>query len=246
MREALARHDAIAATSVESNRGRVVKSTGDGIHAVFHDPLDAVKSAIAMQIALDADLPDDAIRLRVRAGLHVGVENERGNDFYGTSVNRAARIMSAAHGGQILVSEAVATLLRDRLPVDIGLRPLGRVRLRDLSEPEAVHQVSHPELRKEFPALRSLESTPNNLPQALTSFIGREKELAEVCEKLRTARLLTICGIGGLGKSRLSLQVAAASLDDYPDGVWFVELAPVSDPRLVAQTVATLLGIRAH
>ena len=242
MREALARHDAIAAASVESNGGRVVKSTGDGIHAVFHDPLDGVRAAIAMQLALAQ--PIAGIRLHVRAGLHAGTENERGNDFYGASVNRAARIMSAAHGGQILVSDAIVTLLRDRSPTDIGFRALGRVRLRDLSEPEAVHQVEHPELRKEFPALRSLESTPNNLPHALTSFIGREKELADVCEKLRTARLLTIFGIGGLGKSRLSLQVAAASLDDFPDGVWFVELAPVSDPRLVAQTVATVLGIR--
>jgi len=244
MREALARHDAIAAASVESNGGRVVKTTGDGVHAVFHDPLDAVKSAIAMQVALDTAEGDDTIKLRVRAGLHVGVEDERGNDFYGTSVNRAARIMSAAHGGQVLVSDAVASLLRDRLPVDICLRPLGRVRLRDLSEPEAVHQVEHPKLRTQFPALRSLESTPNNLPHALTSFIGREKELADVCEKLRTARLLTICGIGGLGKSRLSLQVAAASLDDFMDGVWFIELAPVSDPRLVAQALATVVGIR--
>jgi predicted ATPase len=159
-------------------------------------------------------------------------------------VNRAARIMSVAHGGQILVSQAMASLLRDRLPPDITLRALGRVRLRDLSEPEDVYQVAHPGLRAEFPALRSLESTPNNLPHGLTSFIGRERELAEVRDKLGSARLLTIFGIGGLGKSRLSLQVAAACLDSFPDGVWFVELAPVADPRLVAQTLATVLGIR--
>lgn len=243
MREALARHDDIAAECVVSHRGRIVKTTGDGIHAVFDDPLDAVNSAVAMQVALEG-AGGDAIELRVRAGLHVGVDDERGNDFYGTAVNRAARIMSAAHGGQILVSDAVASLLRDRLPVDICLRPLGRVRLRDLREPEAVHQVDHPALRTEFPALRSLESTPNNLPHALTSFIGREKELADVRERLRTARLLTIFGIGGLGKSRLSLEVASASLDAFADGVWFVELAPVSDPRLVAQALATVLGIR--
>ena len=243
MRVALARHDAIAARAVESHRGRVVKTTGDGVHAVFQDPLDAVTATVAMQLALDAQA-EGAIRLRVRAGLHAGVESERDNDFYGASVNRAARIMSAAHGGQILVSDAVASLLRDRLPTDLSLRALGRVRLRDLCEPEAVHQVIHRELRTEFPALRSLESTPNNLPQSLTSFVGREKELADVCAKLRSARLLTICGIGGLGKSRLSLQAAAELLDEFPDGVWFVELAPVSDARLVAQTVATVVGIR--
>jgi class 3 adenylate cyclase len=243
MREALAQHDAIAAESVSSHRGRVVKTTGDGVHAVFGDPLDAVRSAIDMQIALERAGSDD-LRLRVRAGLHVGVEAERDNDFYGASVNRAARIMSAAHGGQILVSDAVASLLRDRLPTDIRLLSLGRVRLRDLSEPEAVHQVLHASLRTEFPALRSLESTPNNLPHALTSFIGRESEVSEVRKMLRTTRLLTIFGIGGLGKSRLSLQVAAASLDVFPDGVWFVELAPVSDPRMVPQTLATVLGIR--
>jgi len=244
MREALARHDAISAECVGSHHGRVVKTTGDGIHAVFHDPLDAVKSAVAIQIALaDADF-GPGIAIRVRAGLHAGIEDERGNDFYGTAVNRAARIMSVAHGGQVLVSHAVASLLRDRLPSDIALRPLGRVRLRDLSEPEDVFQVGHARLRAEFPALRSLESTPNNLPHGLTSFIGRERELAEVRERLRATRLLTIFGIGGLGKSRLSLQAASASLDQFPDGVWFVELAPVSDPRLVAQALASVLGIR--
>lgn len=244
MREALARHDAISAECVASHHGRVVKTTGDGIHAVFHDPLDAVESAVAIQIALaDADF-GPGIAIRVRAGLHAGIEDERGNDFYGTAVNRAARIMSVAHGGQVLVSHAVASLLRDRLPSDITLRPLGRVRLRDLAEPEDVFQVGHPRLRAEFPALRSLESTPNNLPHGLTSFIGRERELAEVRDRLGATRLLTIFGIGGLGKSRLSLQVASASLDQFPDGVWFVELAPVSDPRLVAQALASVLGIR--
>jgi predicted ATPase/class 3 adenylate cyclase len=243
MRKALAQHDALAAESVTSHHGRVVKTTGDGIHAVFGDPLDAVQATIAMQVALETVGSDD-LRLRVRAGLHLGVEAERDNDYYGASVNRAARIMSAAHGGQILVSDAVATLLRDRLPADIRLLSLGRVRLRDLSEPETVYQVLHACLRTEFPALRSLESTPNNLPHALTSFIGRENEVAEVCALLRATRLLTIFGIGGLGKSRLSLQVAAASLGQFPDGVWFVELAPVSDPRMVSQTLATVLGIR--
>ncbi|MFO1313158.1 MAG: adenylate/guanylate cyclase domain-containing protein [Burkholderiales bacterium] len=244
MRAALERHDEIAAQSVTSHRGRVVKTTGDGVHAVFQDPLDAVRAAVAMQIALaDADFGPD-IAIRVRAGLHAGIESERDNDFYGTAVNRAARIMSVAHGGQVIVSQAVASLLRDRLAEGLTLRSLGRVRLRDLRDPEEVFQVGHPRLRAEFPALRSLEGTPNNLPHGLTSFIGREHELADVRERIRATRMLTIFGIGGLGKSRLSLQVAASALDDYPDGVWFVELAPVADPRLVAQTLAAVLGLR--
>ncbi len=244
MRHALERHDEIAAQSVTSHRGRVVKTTGDGVHAVFQDPLDAVNAAVGMQLALaDADFGPD-IAIRVRAGLHAGIESERDNDFYGTAVNRAARIMSVAHGGQVIVSQAVASLLRDRLAGGLTLRSLGRVRLRDLRDPEEVFQVGHPRLRAEFPALRSLEGTPNNLPHGLTSFIGRERELADVRERLRTTRMLTIFGIGGLGKSRLSLQVAASALDDYPDGVWFVELAPVADPRLVAQTLAAVLGLR--
>ncbi len=244
MAAALAQHDAIAHARVTANGGTVVKTTGDGIHAVFADPLGAVRAAVALQLALaDADATG-GIPLRVRCGLHAGVDARRDNDYYGNAVNRAARVMSAAHGGQILVSQAVAALVAGRLPDEISLLDLGQVRLRGLAEPEQVCQVVHPSLPRQFPALRSLAETPHNLPQQLTSFVARERERAEVASQLGETRLLTLLGGGGFGKTRLSLQVAADVLDAYPDGVWLVELAPVGDPRLVPQAVASALGVK--
>ena len=152
--------------------------------------------------------------------------------------------MSAAHGGQVLLSQAVVDLVRERLPEAVSLRDLGLVRLRDLASPERLYQVLHPALRQDFPALRSLEAAPNNLPQQVTSFVGREHELDEARKALARTRLLTFLGAGGIGKTRLSLQVAAEALDDYPDGAWFVELAPIADPRLVPQVVASTLGVK--
>ena len=244
MRPALARHDALARAAVEGNHGMVVKMSGDGIHAAFDDPLDALNATLDLQRALADPESTHGISLRVRCGLHAGVNERRDNDFFGPAVNRAARIMSAAHGGQILISEAVAALLRDRLPESMTLNDLGSVRLRDLESPERIYQVADPALPREFPPLRSLEATPNNLPFQLTSFIGRERELAEVKALLAKTRLLTLVGVGGIGKSRLSLQVAAEAMDDYPDGVWLVELAPLTDGERVAQAVASLLGVK--
>jgi predicted ATPase/class 3 adenylate cyclase len=244
MRSALARHDAILRLAVERNRGVIVKTSGDGIHAAFADPLDAVRSALELQQALGDSEASEGVALRVRCGLHVGVDERRDNDFFGGVVNRAARIMGAAHGGQVLLSQTVAALVSERLPSGVTLRDLGSVRLRDLANPERVYQVVHPRLRQDFPALRSLEATPNNLPQQVTSFIGRERELAEVEKLLTRTRLLTLVGVGGIGKTRLSLQVAADVMDDYPDGVWFVELAPIADPLLVAEAAASVLGVK--
>jgi len=244
MRPALARHDALARRAVETRRGLVVKTTGDGLHAAFGDPLDAVGAAIALQQAIGEPQGEDAVALLVRCGLHAGVVERRDNDFFGSAVNRAARIMSAANGGQVLLSQPVADLVEPRLPAGVTLRDLGSVRLRDLARPERIYQVVHPALREHFPALRTLEAIPNNLPQQVTSFIGRERELHEIRELLRRARLVTVVGTGGLGKTRLSLQVAADALDDFPDGVWLVELAPLADPKLVPQAVASVLGIK--
>jgi predicted ATPase/class 3 adenylate cyclase len=244
MRPALARHDAIAKATVARHRGAVVKITGDGIHAVFDDPLDAVKATLDLQRALADRGATAGIIFPVRCGLHAGVDERRDNDFYGQAVNRAARIMSVAHGGQVLLSEAVAVLLRERLPAGVSLRDLGSVRLRDLARPERIYQVIDPQLRADFPALRTLEATPNNLPQQVTSFIGREHVLAEVRKTLGNSRLLTLVGVGGIGKTRLSLQVAAEMLDDFPDGAWFVELAPLADAQLVPQAVASVLGVK--
>src|SRR5436309_4498428 len=244
MSQALARHDALSRSAVEANHGAVVKMTGDGICAAFADPLDGINATVALQQALNDSAATNGIALRVRYGLHLGVVERRDHDLFGSPVNRAARIMKAAHGGQILLSQAVVDQLHGRLPPSVSLRDLGGVRLRDLATSEHVYQLVHPSLRQDFPALRSLEATPNNLPQQVTSFIGRERELADAKRLLEGTRLLTLLGMGGLGKTRLSLQVAADALEKYPDGVWFVDLAPIRDEALVPNVAAQVLGIR--
>ncbi|MFO1308394.1 MAG: tetratricopeptide repeat protein [Burkholderiales bacterium] len=244
MRTALARHDALVRGAVQRHRGTVVKMLGDGVHAAFDDPLDAIAAILELQLALAEPPPDGGLALRVRSGLNCGAVERRDGDFFGSPVNRAARIMSSAHGGQVLLSQSVVTLAADRLPRDVTLRDLGLVRLRDLTSPERLYQLQHPGLRQDFPALRSLEATPNNLAQQVTSFVGRERELAEVTRLLGTARLITLLGAGGIGKTRLAMHVAADVMDAYPDGVWFVDLAPLVDSRLVPQAVASVLGVK--
>jgi predicted ATPase/class 3 adenylate cyclase/Tfp pilus assembly protein PilF len=243
MSHALALHDALARSTVELHGGDVVKTTGDGFLAVFDDASAALLATLELQRALRDAVPSAGAPLRVRCGLHRGIVEHRDGDYFGSTVNRAARIMSAAHGGQILLSEAVADSVRDRLPALVSLRDLGRVRLRDLSTPECVYQAVHPQLRVDFPALRSLETTPNNLPLQSTRFIGRERELGDLKRLLATTRLLTLTGSGGCGKTRLGLQLAADSLESFPDGTWLVELAPLSDSGLVPRSVATVLGL---
>ena len=244
MSRALAQHDARARAAVENNDGAVVKMRGDGLHAAFDDPVDGLKATLALQHSL-ADLDDTlCLPLVVRCGLHLGQVEQRDNDYFGTAVNRTARIMDAAHGGQILVSEAVFERVHARLPADVSARDLGGVRLADLASPVRVYQILHPKLRQDFPPLRSLEATPNNLPQQLTTFFGREREIAEGQELLKKSRLLTLLGMGGLGKTRLSLQLAADALAAYPDGVWFLDLAPISDPTLVPTEAAKTLGVQ--
>jgi len=244
MRPALARHDTLARSAVESHHGTVVKMTGDGIYAAFDDACDAVKAALQLQHALADPAATNGVALRVRCGLHAGVVECRDNDYFGSVVNRAARIMGAAHGGQIILSQVLVDQVAGRLPHTVSLRDLGSVRLRDLARSERVYQVVHAQLRQDFPSLRSLEATPNNLPQQVSSFIGRESVLDEARTLLGNTRLLTLVGVGGLGKTRLSLQVGADVLDDFPDGVWFVQLAPLSDPRLVPETIASVLGVK--
>ena len=244
MSQALAAHDAIARSAVEGRRGTVVKMIGDGVHAVFDDALDALVATLDMQQVLADPAATYGVALRVRCGLHIGVVERRDDDYFGTPVNRAARIMRAAHGGQVLLSQAVVDCVREILPPAVSLRDLGKVRLKDLSTPEHVYQVVHADLRHEFPALRSLEATPNNLPQQATSFIGREKELAELKRLLPKTRLLTLTGSGGCGKTRLSLQAVADSLERFPDGAWLVELGALTDPGLLPPTVAMVLGLK--
>ncbi|MGE5089529.1 MAG: adenylate/guanylate cyclase domain-containing protein, partial [Candidatus Levyibacteriota bacterium] len=244
MAQAVAGHDAVLRQAVQGHGGHIVKTTGDGIYAAFPTPDDGLGAVIDIQLGLLDPAATAGLPLRVRCGLHTGEVHARDNDYFGTTINRTARIMGAAHGGQVLVSQAIADALRERLPEGVSLLDLGAVRLKGLSTSEAVFQVVHPQLQESFPALRELEATPNNLPQQLTSFIGRERECAEIGEMLTTARLLTLLGMGGLGKTRLSLQIGADVMDLYPDGVWFIDLQAVRDGSLVASETARVLSVR--
>jgi predicted ATPase/class 3 adenylate cyclase len=244
MAQAVAAHDALLRNAVERHRGRVIKTTGDGVYAAFADAVDGVAAVVAIQIALADPSTTAGVRLSVRCGLHAGEAQRREGDFFGPTIIRAARVMGLAYGGQVLLSQAAADVVCGRLPSATALRDLGEVRLRGLAGTERVYQLLHPQLRDAFPALRSLEATPNNLPQQLTSFIGREREIEEVEVYLARTRLLTLRGIGGLGKTRLALQIAANLLDGYRDGVWFVDLAPIRESAFVASETARVLGLR--
>lgn len=246
MRSALQRHDTLAAQIVASHEGVLVKQRGEGdsLFVVFARASDAVEAAGALQLAFHTEPWPESIRLRVRMGLHSGEAELRDNDYLGAPVNRCARIRSITHGEQTLLSQTTADLVRDSLASPFALKDQGMHLLRDLQRPEQVFQLLHPDLPTDFPPLRSLNEQPNNLPVQLTRFIGREREIAEIRALLPTARLLTLTGVGGTGKTRLALQVAAETLDDYPDGVWLVELAPLTKPELAPQAVATALGLR--
>ena len=244
MRDALQHHDQIAREAVGRCGGQLVKSTGDGIHAAFAEAGQALAAMLQLQQALADAAAAGGLPLAVRCGLHAGTSQARDRDYFGPEVNRAARIMAAAHGGQMLVSQAVADQLASQLPAGVTLRDLGAVRLKDLPRPERLWQVVAPPLRSEFPALRSLQATPHNLSAPLNRFIGREAVQAELAALLQQHRLVTLLGTGGIGKSRLSVQLGATLLDRFADGVWLVELASVADPDRVPQAVAAALGLR--
>jgi predicted ATPase/class 3 adenylate cyclase len=246
MQRALSRHDDLIRAAIESHRGSVIKTTGDGFHAAFETGLDGVVAALSAQEALLAAKWDelDSQAVRVRMGLHTGEAEARAGDYYGPALNRAARLMAVGHGGQTLLSTTTADLVRDHLPDGASLRDLGEHRLKDLVRPEHIYQLSHPTLQADFPPLKSVDAYPNNIPIQLTTFVGRERELKDAKERIAGARLLTLIGPGGTGKTRLGLQLAADLLPLYDDGVWVVELAPLSDPALVLQTVATVFGVR--
>ena len=246
MRPALARHDDLLRQSIEDNGGFVFKTVGDAFCAAFATAPDALRAALSAQQAVVAEAWDLPAPLLVRMALHTGAAEERGGDYFGQPLNRVERLMSAGHGMQTLLSGATQELVRDHLPDGASLRDLGARRLKDLGRSEQVFQLLHPTLPADFPPLRSLDNPdlPNNLPQQITSFIGREKQVEEVKTLLTRTRLLTLTGAGGGGKTRLSLQVAADLLDRYFDGVWLVELAALSDPALVPQAVADVLGVK--
>jgi predicted ATPase/class 3 adenylate cyclase len=246
MREALARHDEILRAAVASNGGHVVKGRGDGVHAAFATADDAVRAAVGSQVALGAELWPVSEPLRVRIGLHTGVAELRDGDYFGSPVNRAARLMDVAHGGQIVCSQATADLAREGLAADVVLVDLGEHRLRDLSRAERVFQVNAADLAANFAPLRSLESSRGNLPLATSSFIGREVEVHRVTEALGHAKVVTLSGVGGVGKTRLALQVAAELAPRFRDGTWLCELAAVRDPAKVVDAVASAFRVTAR
>ncbi len=246
MRSVMARHDALLTGVFEQHDGVVVRPRGEGdsLFAVFVRATDAVAAALAGQRALLAEDWGAVGPLRVRMGLHTGEADLREGDYYGSAVNRCARLRAAGHGGQVLLSQTTVDLVRGALPEDASLRELGRHRLRDLSEPEQIYQLTAPDLPEQFPPLSTLDARPHNLPLQLTSFLGRERELAEIQALLGQHRLLTLTGPGGTGKTRLALQAAAQVLDQFPEGVWFVDLSGVADPAGVVPAIAQVLNVR--
>jgi predicted ATPase/class 3 adenylate cyclase len=245
MRGALERHDSILRTIIEGHNGCVFKTIGDSFCAVFSSPHDAIAAAAAAQHNIAAQAWEEIGEpIRVRMAIHSGPAEARDGDYFGPTLNRTARILASAHGGQIVLSKAVADPLADRLPDSAKLIDLGEHRLRDLVRPEHIFQYSENGLRDDFPLLRSLSAFAHNLPEQLTSFVGRETELAEIKHLLSRTRLLTLSGSGGNGKTRLALQAAAEMVDQFTNGVWFVDMATVLDPTLIATMVATTLRLR--
>src|SRR6516165_8325293 len=229
MRAALAAHDEVLRSAIEAHGGWLFKHTGDGVCAAFSSPKAAVDAAIVAQRKLE---------LPVRMGIATGEAELRGGDYFGAVLNRAARVMAAGHGGQVLLADSTAVLLSG-----VDLLDLGPRRLRDLPNPVGLFQVRAPGLRVDFPPLRALDVSPGNLRPAPTSFIGRESELDEVQTAIKAHRLVTLTGVGGVGKTRLAVEVAARLADEFPDGVWLFELAAVIDPAAIPDAVAAVLGI---
>src|ERR1700722_13836288 len=243
MERALAHHDALVRAALEARGAYVFKTIGDAFCAAFATAADAIAAALDAQRALAAADFSAVEGLRVRMALHAGSAHERDGDYFGPAVNRVARLLAVGHGGQVLLSGACAELFQAEPPPECSLRDLGEHRLKDLAQSERIYQLLTPDLIADFPPLRSLEHLSNNLPAQVTSFIGREAEIAEITALIEQHRLVTLVGSGGVGKTRLSLQVAADLIDDFGDGVWFVELAPLSRGEYIPSTVALALGI---
>lgn len=244
MSQALSRHDTIVRRAIEAVGGRVFKTVGDGFFASFTGPSAAVRAALGAQAAIAAEPWPTDRPIRVRMAIHTGVAEERDGDYFGQTLNRLARLLSIGHGGQVLLSDVASVLVKSDLPEETGLRDMGRHRLKDLDEPEAVSMLVHSGLAGDMPALKSLDARPNNLPRQITTFVGREHERRAVGDLLRQGALVTLTGSGGTGKTRLALQVAEEAMDEFGDGVWLVELAALTDPALVAQAAATAVGVR--
>jgi predicted ATPase/class 3 adenylate cyclase len=250
MQEALQRHDSIVRSEVARHDGHVFKTVGDAFCCAFSRPEEAVAAMVAVQRAISAEDFSAVGGLRVRVALHTGTADERDGDYFGPAINRVARLVSIGHGGQVLLSEITRAIAYGALPAETSLVDLGSQRLKDLNDPEHVWQLDIAGLSSTFPPLRSVEvpaserALKNNLPLQLTSFIGRESEIAEIAHLLKDRRLVTLTGSGGVGKTRTALQIGDAMAGSLPDGVWFVELAPLFDAHLVPAAIARALQLQ--
>ncbi|HXW51756.1 MAG TPA: adenylate/guanylate cyclase domain-containing protein [Candidatus Acidoferrales bacterium] len=243
MDAAVKRHDQLLRSVIERHNGYVFKTVGDAVCATFARVSDAISASVDAQRELNREDFSAVDGLRIRAGIHTGEASERGGDYFGPAVNRVARLMSIGHGGQILLSGVTRDLAHNDLPKGATLVDLGSHRLKDLAEPEQVWQLSIENLPSIFPQLHSLDEFPNNLSVQTTSFRGREQDLEEAKVLLGQHHVLTLTGSGGVGKTRLAVQVGAELLDQFPDGVWFADMAPITDPELVSSVVASALSI---
>lgn len=244
MKAAVARHDSLVRSAIESTSGYIFKTIGDAFCAAFRTAPEAIRAALELQRALASEDFSAVDGLRVRVALHTGYADERDGDYFGPTVNRVARLLSIGHGGQILVSGTTSDLAQGELPLQTTLRDLGAHRLKDLAHPEHVFQIVTTGVPAEFPPLRSLDALPNNLPLQVTSFVGRDADLDEVKRLVAKTRLVTLVGPGGVGKTRLALQAGADLLDHYPDGVWVIQLASLTDPQLLPSEAAAVLNVR--
>ncbi len=241
----LARHNEILDGAIEIHNGFLFRTVGDAYCVAFHNTKDALDAALDAQRQLDCETWTPA-PIKVRMGIHTGAARlEDGKDYSGYStLALVQRIMSAGHGGQVLLSQTAHDLLGNNLPEDVKLLDMGVRHLKDILQPEHLYQLTAPDLPQEFPPINTLRIINHNLPTNLSSFIGRERELSAIKERLGNVRLLSLIGPGGTGKTRLSLQMGGEALSDFKDGVWLVELAPLSDPALIIQTIASVFGLR--
>ena len=243
----LAGHHLLIRSGLAAHDGREVDTQGDAFFAVFSSPRACVAAVLEMQQALAAHAWPGGEQVRVRMGVHTGEASQTAAGLVGLDVHRAARVAAVGYGGQVLLSETAAALVRDALPPGVSLQDLGVHRLKDLGRPERIFQLQAAGLQAGFPPLRSLghPALRNNLPAQLASFVGRDRELSEVRALVASSRLVTLTGAGGCGKTRLGLQLAAELLDGSGDGVWLVELAAVADEDAVAPAVCQALGVAA-
>ncbi len=244
MQQAVRRHDDLFKAAMAEHHGYIFKTLGDAFCVAFADVYDAIDASVAAQRMLGAQDFSGVDGVGVRMAIHVGESDERDGDYFGPTLNRVARLLAVAHGGQIVLSGAVAGRLDGRLPRDTSMRDLGEHRLKDLTASEHVFQLVAPDLRADFPKLRSLNVLNTNLPSQITGFVGREQDLRDIQALLVQARLVTLCGAGGVGKTRCALQAGADAFERYGDGVWFADLAALSDPLLVPAAVAAIFDLQ--